>query len=299
MESIGLEFTSAAREAFPKLSPTFESTVPGIYVIGALAGYPLIKHCINQGYDVVEYIGGAVDLKPADEPILEARLKGLPGPLQQSLRARVQPVTVEAARRCGISPAKVLMPMAFGAMLGGLITLIGTPPNLLVNIALEESGRSGFKLFDFALIGLPVLLAGTLFVAFIGRHLLPETDPGRAGLAGSKNLSDQYSLQERIFALRLPDDSLLAGRTLDESGLINTAGLIVIALTRGSETFTLPSRHTALQGGDIVLAQGKFSRFERLRSWNSLTIEREAPMLHEKLLEKQLDLNLLIILVLY
>ena len=79
VESIGLEFTSAAREAFPKLSPTFESTVPGVYVIGALAGYPLIKHCINQGYDVVEYIGGAVDLKPADEPILEARLKGLPG----------------------------------------------------------------------------------------------------------------------------------------------------------------------------------------------------------------------------
>ena len=198
--------------------------------------------------------------------------------------ALLLPVTVEAARRCGISPAKVLMPMAFGAMLGGLITLIGTPPNLLVHIALEESGRSGFKLFDFALIGLPVLLAGTLFVAFIGRHLLPDTDPGRAGLGGSKNLSDQYSLQERIFALRLPDDSLLAGRTLEESGLINTAGLIVIALTRGSETFTLPSRHTALQGGDIVLAQGKFSRFERLRSWNSLTIEREAPMLHEKLL---------------
>ncbi len=79
VEAMGVEFTGAAREAFPKLSPTFESTVPGVYVIGALAGYPLIKHCINQGYDVVEYIGGATDLKPADEPILEARLKGLPG----------------------------------------------------------------------------------------------------------------------------------------------------------------------------------------------------------------------------
>lgn len=98
--------------------------------------------------------------------------------------ALLLPVTVEAARRCGISPAKVLMPMAFGAMLGGLITLIGTPPNLLVHIALEESGRSGFKIFDFALIGLPVLLAGTLFVAFIDRHLLPDTDPGRTGLGG-------------------------------------------------------------------------------------------------------------------
>lgn len=198
--------------------------------------------------------------------------------------ALLLPVTVDAARRCGIAPAKVLMPMAFGAMLGGLLTLIGTPPNLLVSMALVNSNQAGFDLFDFALIGLPVLLAGTLFMAFIGRHILPATDLGRAGPAGSKNLSDQYGLQERIFELRLPMTSLLAGRTLEESGLINTAGLMIVALTRGHETLTLPSRHTILKVGDIVLAQGKFNRFERLRSWNSLTIGREAPMLHEKLL---------------
>ena len=79
VESMGIQFTSAAREAFPQLSATFESSVPGIYVIGALAGYPLIKHCMNQGYDVVEYIAGNISLKPADEPILEAKLRGLPG----------------------------------------------------------------------------------------------------------------------------------------------------------------------------------------------------------------------------
>jgi len=75
----GIEFTSADREAYPKLSPQFESTVPGIFVVGALAGYPLIKHCMNQGYDVVEFINGNTSLKPADEPILEAKFKDLPG----------------------------------------------------------------------------------------------------------------------------------------------------------------------------------------------------------------------------
>ena len=75
----GIEFTSADRVAYPKLSPTFESTVPGIYVIGALAGYPLIKHCMNQGYDVIEFLAGNADLKPADEPIFEAKFAGLPG----------------------------------------------------------------------------------------------------------------------------------------------------------------------------------------------------------------------------
>ncbi|HEX8573190.1 MAG TPA: cyclic nucleotide-binding domain-containing protein [Allosphingosinicella sp.] len=76
----GVQFTSADRIAYPKLSPTFESTVPGIFVIGALAGYPLIKHCMNQGYDVVEYINGNFALKPADEPILQAKFRGLPVP---------------------------------------------------------------------------------------------------------------------------------------------------------------------------------------------------------------------------
>ena len=78
IEECGIEFTSADREAFPKLSPQFETTNPGIFVIGALAGYPLIKHCMNQGYDIVEFINGNLDLKPADEPILEGKFVNLP-----------------------------------------------------------------------------------------------------------------------------------------------------------------------------------------------------------------------------
>jgi len=79
VEACGIEFSSNDRLAYPKLSPVFETTAPGIFVVGALAGYPLIKHCMNQGHDVVEFINGNRDLKPADEPILEAKFRGLPG----------------------------------------------------------------------------------------------------------------------------------------------------------------------------------------------------------------------------
>ncbi|MEO5706158.1 MAG: cyclic nucleotide-binding domain-containing protein [Alteraurantiacibacter sp.] len=79
VEECGIEFSSEDRGAYPKLSPVFESTAPGIFVIGALAGYPLIKHCMNQGYDVVEFINGNTSLKPADEPIILAKFKNLPG----------------------------------------------------------------------------------------------------------------------------------------------------------------------------------------------------------------------------
>ncbi len=79
VEAMGIEFTSEDRGAFPKLTPAFETTQPGIHVIGALAGYPLIKHCMNQGYDVIEFLNGNTDLKPADQPILEEKFAGLPG----------------------------------------------------------------------------------------------------------------------------------------------------------------------------------------------------------------------------
>lgn len=79
VESCGIEFTGPDREAFPRLTPTFETTAPGIFVIGALAGYPLIKHCMNQGYDVVEFIAGNNDLKPVDEKLLSQKFAGLPG----------------------------------------------------------------------------------------------------------------------------------------------------------------------------------------------------------------------------
>jgi cGMP-dependent protein kinase 2 len=79
VEGCGIEFSSDDKDAYPTLSPQFETTKPGIYVIGALAGYPLIKHCMNQGYDVIEFINGNTDLKPADEPILEKKFAVLPG----------------------------------------------------------------------------------------------------------------------------------------------------------------------------------------------------------------------------
>ncbi len=79
VEAAGVAFASEDRLAFPTLGPTFESTKPGIYVIGALAGYPLIKHCMNQGHDAIEFINGNTALKPADEPILEAKFAQLPG----------------------------------------------------------------------------------------------------------------------------------------------------------------------------------------------------------------------------
>lgn len=197
--------------------------------------------------------------------------------------ALMLPVVIEVARRSGVAPSRLLMPLAYGCLTGGLMTLIGKPSNLLVSIALQKAGNEGFRFFDFAFLGVPILLVGTTFVALLGRHLLPQTDPAGAA-RGRRDLRATYGLQERIFALRLPADSLLAGRTIAESGLISAAGLMIIALTRMGRTEALPQRQTILRAGDILLAQGRFDRFAMLRGWSTLVIEREAPVLHERLL---------------
>jgi CRP-like cAMP-binding protein/thioredoxin reductase/Pyruvate/2-oxoacid:ferredoxin oxidoreductase delta subunit len=79
VESCGIVFPNDNPASLPEVSATYESNVPGLYIIGALGGYPLIKQAMNQGYEVVEFIRGNTDLKPADEPLLEEKLQALPG----------------------------------------------------------------------------------------------------------------------------------------------------------------------------------------------------------------------------
>lgn len=196
--------------------------------------------------------------------------------------ALMLPVVLDVARRTEVAPSRLLMPMALAALLGGLITLIGTPPNLLISNALEQSGARPFSLFDFAPVGIGVLLVSTVFMAFAGRLLLPRLDPGmQAAQRSQRNLRIQYGLQEWTSTLRIPADSVLTGKTLAQTRIGSAVGLIVIALERRGRVDALPSRNVVLQAGDRLIVQGRLDRFNELRRWSELVIEREAPVLQE------------------
>lgn len=194
--------------------------------------------------------------------------------------ALMLPVAVDVARRTRIPTSRLLMPLAYGSLLGGLTTLIGTPPNLLIAAALQSNGYEPFSLFDFSPIGGVVLLVGTLFVTFVGRLMLPKkkNEPGSTRRS-QRNLRAQYGLQARTFEMTVPADSVLVGKSLGQSRVGSAAGLIVLALERGGKTELMPNRQTVLKAGDKLLVQGQLDRFRDFQRWSDLVIEREAPVL--------------------
>lgn len=201
--------------------------------------------------------------------------------------ALMLPVVIEVARRTEVPASRLLMPMLFGTLLGGLTTLIATAPNLLASDALASHGERPFTLFDFFPVGAGAFITGMLFIAFIGRRFLPERDPGGESQHRSqRNLRAQYGLQERTFTMRVPHGSVLVGKTLAQSRIGTAAGLIVVALERDDQVITLPSRNTPIAAGDRLLVQGRLDRFDELRRWSGLAIEREAPVLQELLAER-------------
>ncbi|MDJ0918496.1 MAG: SLC13 family permease [Woeseiaceae bacterium] len=193
--------------------------------------------------------------------------------------ALMLPVVVDVARRTRIPASRLLMPLAYSTLLGGLMTLIGTPPNLLISESLVQSGYPGFELFDFTPLGGIVMVTGVMFVVLFGRLLLPAKPVEKDRNVSQRSLRAQYKLHERTFLLRVPRDSLLVGKTLAESRIGSSTGLIILAVMREGRSDTLPGRQTVLRGGDGILVQGRVDQFRELRRWSDLVIERESPVL--------------------
>lgn len=161
------------------------------------------------------------------------------------------PAVVTVAGNLKIPPSKLLIPLSFASLLGGNMTLIGTPPNILAAGILENYGElAGFDFFDFTPTGLMVLVAGVLYMALIGRHILPDRTPGSA-------ITHTYQLRPFLTELRVREDSLLIGRSVNVFGLDEHYNLNVVHVVRDDQDPFFPGADRQLRAGDIMLVEGR------------------------------------------
>jgi di/tricarboxylate transporter len=184
-----------------------------------------------------------------------------------AVAALMLPVIMDISRQTGHVSSRLLLPLAYGSLLGGLMTKIGTPPNLIVSEMLRDSGMQTFGLFDFTPVGIAVLLGGTAFMVLLGRHLLPRKNLAQeVSRQRGPSIKEQYQLQERVFELQVPADSALAGKTLSEIRLGSIMGLNVLGITRKGRTILAPSPFEKLQAGDRLTVEGAAKHIDRLKS---------------------------------
>ena len=185
------------------------------------------------------------------------------------------PVVMDLSREAGIPPSRLLLPLAYACLLGGLTTLIGTPPNLLVADALRSEGLEPFGLFDYSPVGLVVLVAGFAFLVVAVPVLVPKRNIRAAGPEGDEGrvLPDIYGFNERFVVLKLPQDSSLAGKSLGDIRLGSVAGLQAIMVIRDGRPRPLPGPGFLLRPGDRIVVQGAVDRLGQLRGSSALEID--------------------------
>ncbi len=157
------------------------------------------------------------------------------------------------ARQSRVSPSRLLMPLAFGTILGGMATLL-TTVNIVVSGILRDAQLPGFTLVDFLPIGAPLALAGILYMVFWGRRLLPEQSPAERHEDGRSlgELLDMYQMSERLVRARLCKGGCLDGATLANSGLREKYHLNVIGIQRARQRLQVESG-TVLKSDDVLL----------------------------------------------
>jgi di/tricarboxylate transporter len=193
-----------------------------------------------------------------------------------AVSALLLPVVINISRRTNQPPSKLLMPLAFGCLMGGMTTLIGTPSNILASDILRDYGLRPFQLFDYAPVGIIINLSGILFIALIGRHLLPARGISKEFHKPSKTKLDQvYAMEERMFCIQLPPKSRLEGKSLVQSRLGSALGLEVVGIIRDGETQLAPGADTLLRSGDRLLVTGVLDQMNKLQKWQHLVIEED------------------------
>ena len=182
--------------------------------------------------------------------------------------AMLMPIAFQLARRTGTSPSSLLMPMSFGALLGGIVTLVGTSPNIIVSRVREQILGEPYGMFDFTPVGAGIAIAGFIFLVF-GWRLLPQ------GRKGAATIDAAFNLEAYTTEVEVPEDSPAAGLTVKALEELGEGEIEVITLLRGKQRRYEPAGNVVIKAGDILILQGEPTALERVVTLEKLKLTRD------------------------
>jgi di/tricarboxylate transporter len=234
-------------EAFAGFSSPAVITVIAVFIISGALYYS----------GVADAIARAVLRVAGDDPIrlliIIMATAGIMSAFMNNIGAVaiMLPAVISAANSLKIAPSRLLLPLAFSALLGGNLTLIGTPPNILASSILDGyPNLEPFGFFDFLPMGAIVFIGGILYMVFIGRHLLPDRRTITAP-------SEAYQLRPYLTELLVVEGSPLIGRSVPAAGVGEQYNLNIVHIERGDDKPVFPSPDQLMRTGDILLVEGQ------------------------------------------
>ena len=192
------------------------------------------------------------------------------------------PAVSGAARKADVNISKVLIPLAFSTILGGTATLL-TTSNIVLSSLLSDSNIEGFSLIDFAPVGIPIVVVGILYIAFVGRRQLrgeSAIDRTVAPSSHTKDLVETYHLDENLFRAKVPENSFLINKKIAECTLREDFSVSIVAIERGGKRLFSISPETVIEDGDTLILEGKEEDFRR-RDVEPFMEHLESPEWHE------------------
>jgi di/tricarboxylate transporter len=176
------------------------------------------------------------------------------------------PIVIGMARRARVNASKLLMPLAFAAILASSVTLIGTSTNVVVSGLMSQYGMVPIGMFELTVVGLPILFIGVAYMYVMGKRLIPEREP-------PDELTDEFDLHSYLTEVMILPGSSLAGKSLAESGLGRTLDLTIVRILRGPETYLVPEANLRLEAGDILLVEGNRDNLLKLKNTAQIGVE--------------------------
>jgi di/tricarboxylate transporter len=201
---------------------------------------------------LTRYVKGATSYSPSFHVAVLSSVGGLISTVMNNVGALalLMPVAIQTSVETKRSPAVVLMPLAFGTILGGMVTLIGTPPNIIVAHYRVETTGQPFQMFDFTPVGGVLAVVGILFVALVGWRLIPVA-------RRSKNApQDLFHIQEYLTEVQVPENSKAIGKSLSElETATEDSDVLIIGLVRGDQSIRGAAWREHIQAGDILVLE--------------------------------------------